>query len=103
MYKFVVLYFAPKDPEHFKKYYREVHVPKGGHPLIKRRWYTFDVNSVNTQVLPVPSNVFCYYEAEFENDASFLECARDPVSIAAAADTEHFATGGLLALHFQVP
>lgn len=27
MHKMIVLYPKPDDPEHFKKYYRETHIP----------------------------------------------------------------------------
>ncbi|MGW5106011.1 EthD family reductase [Nocardia sp. NPDC004123] len=101
MYKFVVLYFTPKDPEHFKKHYEEIHVPLGASPRIKKRWYTFDVHSLDTQVQETASNVFCYYEALFESEAEFNEFMNDPAGKAAAQDTENFATGGLLALYFS--
>jgi uncharacterized protein (TIGR02118 family) len=101
MYKMINVYFAPKDPEHFKKYYREVHVPLGVHPLIKRRFHTFDVGTIKDAAAPIPSDVFCYWEAEFENKEAFLQCCREMQHV--ADDTYNYATGGFFLMHFEVP
>jgi uncharacterized protein (TIGR02118 family) len=101
MYKMITLYFTPKDPEQFKKHYREVHVDLGVHPLLKRRFHTFDVGSVDEKIMPIPSNVFCYWEGEFESKETFLKCCSEMQ--AAADDTYKIATGGFLVMHFEVP
>jgi hypothetical protein len=76
MYKFVTIYFTPKDPERFKKYYAAVHVALGEHPLALRRFHTYDIGNVTDHAVPTDvnlSNVFLYFEAEFASKESFYE------------------------------
>jgi uncharacterized protein (TIGR02118 family) len=101
MYKLINMYFAPKDPAHFRKYYKEVHVPMGVHPLIKRRFHTFDVSTIRDANLQIPSDVFCYWEAEFENKQTFEKCLSEMQHV--AEDTYNYATGGFFLVHFEVP
>ena len=101
MYRFIVQYFQPEDPEHFKKYYEEVHVAMGAHPLIKRRFYTFDVGGVSEKGQLSDSEVFCYFEADFETKEDFLEYCS--LMEKAVADVKNYATGKVIAMHFAVP
>jgi 4-carboxymuconolactone decarboxylase len=97
MHKVLVLYPAPKDPAHFKKYYVEKHLPLAAQlpGLISSR-YTFAAEGVGAA-----SPYFCIWEGEFADAASFGAAMGSPIGQQVAADVPNYASGGSTVLHFD--
>jgi len=97
MHKVLVLYPAPKDPAHFKKYYVEKHLPLAAQlpGLISSR-YTFAAEGVGAA-----SPYFCIWEGEFADAAGFGAAMGSPVGQQVAADVPNYASGGATVLHFD--
>src|ERR1700710_590741 len=94
MRKIVVLYGAPKDPEHFRRYYLENHLPLAARlPGLQASRHSFDIVSVNG-VSP-----FCMWEGEFEDGAALGAAMSSAIGHQVAADTANYATGGLTIFH----
>jgi uncharacterized protein (TIGR02118 family) len=96
MEKVIVLYGLPKDPDHFRRYYEESHLPivKQMPFLIDYR-YSFDVDST-------AKDVFCVFEATFPDRAHFEQSMNSEAGVKASEDTANYATGGLSIVNFSV-
>jgi len=98
MHKLVVLYPPPTDPEHFREYYVNTHLPLAVKmPGILAWRYSFDVASA-----PGESPYFAIFEADFEDAKALGAAMSSPEGAAAAADMPNYATGGTLALNYPV-
>jgi len=66
MHKLVVLYPPPADPEAFRTYYTETHLPLAAKlPGLRAYRYAFDVGSPAGD-----SPYFCIFEADFDDAAA---------------------------------
>ncbi|MFE6775405.1 EthD family reductase [Streptomyces sp. NPDC057702] len=98
MHRTLVLYSEPTDPDHFRDYYVNHHLP------LVRSWpgvlawrYSFDVAAAEGR-----APYFAVFEADFA-DADALAVARaSPHGRRLAADVAHYATGGLVVLDYPV-
>lgn len=96
MHKLVVLYGQPKDPEHFRRYYVETHLPLAARlPGLKASRYSFAVEGLGE-----PSPWFCIFEGEFATEAAMTAALQSEIGRQVAADTANYATGGLTILHY---
>lgn len=96
MEKVIVIYGMPDDPEHFRKYYVERHVPLVERmPFLIDYRYSFDVQSSD-------SAAFCIFEASFPDREKFLESMESEAGKEAAADTQNYASGGLTIVHYAI-
>ncbi|WP_091300358.1 EthD family reductase [Amycolatopsis xylanica] len=98
MHKMVVLYPAPLDPEHFREYYLNTHIPLATKmPGIVDWRYSFEVSAGRGE-----SPYFAIFEADFPDKATFVAAVTSPEGVAAIADVPNYATGGSIALNYPV-
>ncbi len=80
--RFLVLWDAPDDPDHFQRHYREVHIPLAWQlPGLRR--YTLSRNAV-----PVRGGETCYQvgELDFDDMPALRDAFQSPAGQATAAD-----------------
>jgi 4-carboxymuconolactone decarboxylase len=98
MHRVLVLYSAPKDPEHFKKYYLEKHLPLALQmPGLLASRYSFAIEGVGA-----PSPYFCVFEGDFASEAAMGAAMQSEIGQKVSADVANYATGGATILHFDV-
>jgi uncharacterized protein (TIGR02118 family) len=98
VHKLVVLYPPPVDPDAFRDYYENTHVPLAETlPGLRSYHYAFGVGSPAGQ-----SPYFCVFEAEFDDAAALGAAMGSPEGQAVAADVPNYATGGVTMLNFDV-
>ena len=98
MHKILVLYGAPKDPVHFRKYYTDTHLPLAAKlPGLKASRHSFSIEGVGA-----PSPYFCIWEGEFADVAAMGAAMGSPAGKAVAADTANYATGGYTLVHYKI-
>ena len=69
MHRLLVLYPPPSDPDHFRSYYEETHLPLAAKLSGLRGYrYSFDVAAGEGE-----SPYYCVFEADFD-DAAALQC-----------------------------
>ncbi|GAB3582738.1 EthD family reductase [Amycolatopsis endophytica] len=95
MYRLTVLYPPPADPEHFKQYYVNTHLPLAARLPGLRAWrYSFDVSAMAGE-----SPYFAIFEAEFDSAEAMAAAMSSDQGRAVAADVPNYATGGAQILH----
>lgn len=107
MHKLVVLYGKPADPEHFRRHYKEVHVPLAKKvPGIRTMRYSLDVAGVPPDPklagLEHDFDVFCVFEAEWDDLNAMLAAVGSPEGEAVVSDVANYATGGYIRFHYDV-
>jgi uncharacterized protein (TIGR02118 family) len=99
MHRLLVLYNEPKDPEHFRKYYVETHLPLARKlPGVKAVSYSFDVKGMGRGKPPY----FCVFEADFDSEAALMSALGSKEGQAVASDVPNYASGGVTVAHFPV-
>ena len=98
MHKLVVLYSKPADPDHFRDYYVNNHLPLiTTWPGVLAWRYSFDVEAASGE-----APYFAVFEADFA-DADAMAAAREsPHGQKVAADVVNYATGGAVVIHYPV-
>jgi uncharacterized protein (TIGR02118 family) len=97
MHKMIVLYPKPDDPEHFKKYYRETHIPLAKKiPGVKSYSYGYPATLDGKE----PPH-FCMFIAEFESPAAMHAGMGSPEGKAAVADIPNYSPKGVSVVHMQ--
>ncbi len=97
MHRLMVLYPTPDDPEHFRGYYTETHLPLAEKiPGLKAMRYGFDIAALEGD-----SPYFCVWEGDFEDEQAMMEALRSEEGQATAGDVPNYASGGAILLHFQ--
>ena len=98
MRRLLVVYPPPSDPDHFRSYYEDTHLPLAAKfPGLRAYRYSFDVAAAEGE-----SPYFCVFEADFD-DAAALQAARESAAgQAAVADVPNYATGGAISLDYEV-
>jgi len=98
MHKFVVLYPPQPDPEKFRSYYVETHIPLVRKlPGLQALRYSFDVQSGEGD-----SAFFCIFEGEFADAAAMGAAMASPEGQAAIADVPNFAHGAPTVINYPV-
>ncbi|AXK84347.1 MULTISPECIES: EthD family reductase [Nocardia] len=96
MYRLSVLYPPPADPDHFRTYYVENHLPLAAKlPGLRTMRYAFDVAAVDGT-----SPYFAIWEGEFDSAAAMAEAMSSPQGRAVADDVPNYATGGAHVVHY---
>ena len=95
MHRLLVLNPPPTDPDHFRNYYENTHLPLVAEfPGLRGYRYSFDVAAAGDE-----SPYFCAFEADFD-DAAALRAARESSEgQAVLADVPNYATGGAVCSH----
>ena len=98
MHKLVILYAPPTDPDHFRDYYVNTHLPLARRiPGILDYRYSFDVATGDGE-----SPYFAVFEADFADAETMAAALSSPEGAAAAADVPNYATGGAIVLNYPV-
>ena len=99
MHRLLVLYPPPSDPDHFRTYYEDTHLPLTAKlPGLRAYRYSVDVAAGGEGESPY----YCVFEADFD-DAAALSAAREsPEGQAVRADVPNYATGGAVVLDYEL-
>jgi len=95
MQKITVLYKQPTDPEKFKSYYKQTHLP-----LVDKMegLEKAEITEIQGELGGKPSEYFLMAELYFKNEAQMKESMGSAVGQAVANDLSNFATGGVTIL-----
>ena len=97
MTELIVLYKTPNDPEHFDKYYREVHGPMTGKlPGLKGCKYG-PVHALDGGA----GEFFWYWSGTFDSRQAALDAMASPEGVAGAADVSNYYHGDPLFMFFE--
>jgi len=97
VHRLMVLYPPPQDPEHFRRYYAETHLPLAQKiPGLKSMRYGLDL-----EALEGDSPYFCVWEGDFEDEKAMTEALQSEEGQATAGDVPNYASGGAILLHFE--
>ena len=91
MHTLVVLYGHPLDPEAFRRYYRDVHLPLARNIPGIREFR-------QSQQLTAPEDsapYFALFEADFDDEPAMQKAMTSAEGQLANADIPNFATGGV--------
>ena len=99
MHKIVVLYPQQPDPDAFKAYYLETHIPLARKlPGLQALRYSFDVGTAG----PEAPAYWCVFEADFADGAALGAAMGSPEGQAVAADVPNFAKVAPTLIHYPV-
>lgn len=97
MYKLIVIYPTPAEPEQFKDYYARKHVPMArGLPGLLRCEYAYP------QPLGEQEAPFCVFEGWFESREALFAALESEQGQALAADVANYSPAGATLLHGAV-
>ena len=98
MHRLLVLYPPPTDPDHFRSYYVDTHLPLVAKlPGLRGYRYSFNVAAYEGE-----SPYFCVFEADFDDAAALVQRLPFPEGQATRADVPNYATGGAVVLNFEL-
>src|SRR5579875_1271551 len=98
MHKLVVLYPPQPDPEKFKAYYTEKHLPLAAKlPGLRAYRYAFDVGAPGGE-----SPYWCVFEGDFDDAAAMGESMQSEIGQEVAADVPNYASGDVVMIHYEV-
>jgi uncharacterized protein (TIGR02118 family) len=98
MRRVLALYGKPNDPDHFRRYYEETHIPIARKlPGLKGIRWAFDVEGLGGE-----SPYFCVCELDFESAEALQAAVASPEGQATVADVPNYASGGLTLVHYDV-
>ena len=98
MHRLLVLYPPPTDPDHFRSYYEDTHLPLVARfPGLRGHRYSFDVAAAADE-----SPYFCVFEAEFRDGAALGAAMGSPQGQEVAADVPNFAQRPPTLIHYSV-
>jgi uncharacterized protein (TIGR02118 family) len=97
MEKVIVLYGLPDDPEHFRTYYKEKHIPLVEQmPFLIEYSYSFDVQTSDGMI-------FCLFEATFSSRDQFLQSMSSECGVRASEDTKNYTSGHISIINYSLP
>jgi uncharacterized protein (TIGR02118 family) len=98
MHRLLVLYPPPTDPDHFRTYYEQTHLKLVEKIAGLRGYrYGFDVAANEGD-----SPYFCSFDGDFDDAAAMGTAFDTPEGQATLADIPNYATGGAVALNYEV-
>ena len=98
MHKLVVLYSKPADPDHFRDYYVNNHLPLiMSWPGLLSWRYSFDVAAVDGE-----APYFAVFEGDFADAAAMAAARASAHGKRVSADAANYATGGAVVIHYPV-
>ncbi|WP_371747060.1 EthD family reductase [Mycolicibacterium sp. YH-1] len=98
MHKTLVLYPEPTDPDHFRDYYVNNHLPLVMNwPGLLAWRYSFDVAATKGE-----APYFAVFEADFADAAALAAARASPQGQRLAADVVNYATGGVVVIDYPV-
>ncbi|QTI69656.1 EthD family reductase [Gordonia polyisoprenivorans] len=97
MHKLVVLYPTPDDPNHFREYYENTHLPLAASLPGMLAWrYSLSVHAVPE------SPYFAIFEADFPDGDSVGAALASTVGQAVQADVANYTTRGAVVIDYPV-
>ncbi len=82
MHRLLVLYPPPTDPDHFRSYYQDTHLPLVAKlPGLRCYRYSFNVAAAEGE-----SPYFCVFEADFDDAAAYSAAMASPAGQATRAE-----------------
>lgn len=98
MHRLLVLHSVPSDPDHFKKYYRETHMPLAAQlPGLLGVRFSFAIGGMGE-----PAPFFCVYEADFADQDAMERALHSTTGQKVIADVANFATGPARVIHYEI-
>jgi uncharacterized protein (TIGR02118 family) len=98
MHRLLVLYPPPTDPQAFREYYEDHHLPIAARlPGLRAFRWGFDVAAPGAD-----TPYFCVFEADFDDAAALDAALGSPEGEATAADVPNYATGGAVLLRYDL-
>jgi len=98
MHRLLVLYPPPSDPDHFRSYYEDTHLPLvAKFPGLRGYRYSFDVAAGERE-----SPYCCVFEADFDDAAALSAAQESTEGQAVRADVPNYATGGVVVLNYEL-
>jgi uncharacterized protein (TIGR02118 family) len=98
MHRLLVLYPPPTDPDHFRTYYEGTHLPLVAKlPGLRGYRYSFDVAAAEGE-----SPYFAAFEGDFDDASAMGAALESAEGQAALADIPNYATGGAVALNYEL-
>lgn len=98
MHRLLVLYPPPTDPDHFRSYYEDTHLPLVAKlPGLRGHRYSFDVAAAGAE-----SPYFCVFEADFDDVAAYRAAMASSAGQAVRADVPNYATAGAVVLDYEL-
>src|SRR4051794_13343642 len=102
MHRLLVLYPAPSDPEHFRSYYEDTHLPLvAKFPGLRGYRYSFELAAGEGEG-EGESPYYCVFEADFDDAAALSAAQASPEGQAVRADVPNYATGGVVLLDYEL-
>jgi uncharacterized protein (TIGR02118 family) len=99
MIKLVAMYGKPRDPAHFDRYYRDVHVPLAKKiPDIRR----FTIHKVLGSPQEGEPPVYCLTEVYWDDVGTARKALASPDGRASYHDVPNYATGGVTFVFTEV-
>jgi uncharacterized protein (TIGR02118 family) len=99
MHRLITLYPPPSDPDAFRSYFEEKHLPLVETlPGLRGYSYGFDLAAVDGSESPY----FCTFAGDFDDAAALDAALASPEGQAVAADVPNYATGGVVLLRHEV-
>ena len=96
MYTLMVIYGRPADPDAFRTYYRDTHLPLARKlPGARTIRHTVEVAAAGGD-----SPFIAVFEADFDSQDALFAALESPEGADAQADVANFATGAVHVLHF---
>jgi 4-carboxymuconolactone decarboxylase len=98
MHRLLALYGNPRDPEHFKKYYEETHLPLAMQlPGLLSSRYSFGAKGMDGSAA-----YFCVWEGDFSNEEAMNLALQSKAGQKVVADVPNYATGDVELVNFSV-
>jgi uncharacterized protein (TIGR02118 family) len=98
VHRLLVLYPPPADPDHFRSYYEDTHLPLVAKlPGLRGYRYSFEVAASEGE-----PPYFCVFEADFDDAAAYSAAIASPQGQATLADVPNYATRGAVALNYEL-
>jgi uncharacterized protein (TIGR02118 family) len=98
VHRLLVLYPPPSDPDHFRSYYEDTHLPLVAKlPGLRAYRYSVDVAAGEGA-----SPYFGVFEADFDDAAAYSAAMGSAEGQAVRADVPKYATGGAVVLNYEL-
>ncbi|WP_020172788.1 EthD family reductase [Gordonia polyisoprenivorans] len=97
MHKLVVLYPTPDDPDHFREYYENTHLPLAATLPGLLDWrHSLSINA------DPQSPYFAVFEGDFADAAALGAAMSPPEGQAVQADVPNYASGGAVVIDYPI-
>jgi uncharacterized protein (TIGR02118 family) len=97
VHRLVVLYPTPVDPEQFREYYVNNHLPLTSKlPGLRGYRYSFEVSGGGGE-----SPYFAVFEADFPDRETMIAALGSEEGRAVLADVDNYATGGIVPIDYE--